>query len=172
MAKAETPTREITIQGLTFSVTQPYAEGHTITEAEAKALNQVRAENIRNNMASKIKKALETDGATPESVQATMASEVTEYDAGYEFTLASVGGGRTSTLSPVEREARSIARTYISSQLKEQGITQKEYKEANGEDSINAKIVEFAEHPKIIEMAKKAVAEREANAKVASELKL
>ena len=56
-------TKEITIAGQTFAVLQPYAEGHTITEAEAKALNQVRAENVRNNMAGKVKAAAEGTAA-------------------------------------------------------------------------------------------------------------
>lgn len=161
MAKAETttPTREITIQGLTFPVLQPYAEGHVCTEAEAKALNQVRAENIRNNMAVKIKKG------------EAGAEEVAAYDAEYQFTLASVGGGRAA-MTPVEKEARNIARLYLSKMLKEQGITQKAYKDANGEDSISEKVAEFSAHPQIVKMAEKAVAEREANSKVAGELTL
>ena len=53
--------KTITIQGVEFTVASPYAEGHTITEAEAKALNQVRAENIRNNCAGLVK-AANTEG--------------------------------------------------------------------------------------------------------------
>ena len=38
------------IDGLSFEISQPYAAGQTINEAEAKALNQVRSENIGNNL--------------------------------------------------------------------------------------------------------------------------
>lgn len=154
MADAEK--KEITIQGVVVAVSAPYAEGHQITAAEAKALNQVRAENIRNNMAKKVKKAAE-GGADAKAIQAL----VDQYDAEYEFTLASVGGGG-KTLDPLTKEARSIARAYISKLLKEQGITQKAYKEQHGEDSIEQKIAELSENEQIIKLAKENLKKREA----------
>ena len=89
-------TKEITIAGQTFAVLQPYAEGHTITEAEAKALNQVRAENVRNNMAGKVKAAAEGTAKEGEPTADNIVDFVTAYDAAYVFTLASVGGGTMS----------------------------------------------------------------------------
>ena len=47
----------ITIQGESFSVDMPYSEGHVCTSTQAGALNQTRAENLRNNFASSVKKA-------------------------------------------------------------------------------------------------------------------
>ena len=41
--------KTISISGQAFDVSTPYAAGHTLTEAEAKVLNQTRAENIGNN---------------------------------------------------------------------------------------------------------------------------
>lgn len=164
-------TKEITVQGVTVQVTAPYAEGHQCTAAEAKALNQVRAENVRNNTAKQIKDLKEELGEDSPELTKQAAALVDEYDKNYEFTLASVGGGRAA-MSPVEKEARSIARDFIGSQLREQGITQKAYLEANGPDAIKNKIAEFAEHPKIVEMAQKAIKEREKNAGIADGLKL
>lgn len=154
-------TKQITVQGVKADVSLPYAEGHKITEAEAKSLNQTRAENIANNKRKEIKEMLEADGATPESVQSAVQALITEYDKVYEFTLASVGGGGTSKLSPVEKECRVLARNWISGKLKEQGVTQKEYLEANGEDAIKNKIAELAENEQIVKLAKKNVADRE-----------
>lgn len=125
MAKQETATKQITVQGLTAVVLAPYAEGHVVTEAEAAALNQVRAENIRNNTARMVKAAIKE--AEVEDAEGLSEEKVTEllqaietYDKEYEFNMASVGGGRTPT-DPVEVEAKKIAKQLINAQLKEQG---------------------------------------------------
>ncbi len=55
-------TKNIIIQGQTFTASLPYAAGQALTESEARALNQVRLENIRNNFASKVKASLEKRG--------------------------------------------------------------------------------------------------------------
>ena len=164
-------TKTITIQGVSATITAPYAEGHACTAAEASALNQVRAENIRNNKAKEVKELKEQFGEDEAALTAAVAEIVAAYDEAYEFTLASVGGGRSS-MSPIEKEARSIARELISGQLREKGITQKDYLAQNGEDAIKEKIALFAQHEKIIAMATKAVAAREANSKVAADLQL
>ncbi len=49
----------ITIQGANFNAPQPYDEGHVLTVNEASALNQVFAENLRNNFAARIKRSAE-----------------------------------------------------------------------------------------------------------------
>jgi hypothetical protein len=157
-------TKEMTINGVTVEVSQPYEAGHQITEAEAKALNQVRAENIGNNTRKSIKDMLEAADGDATAIQADVQDLISKYDAEYEFTLASVGGGSTSRLDPLTKECRSIARNFIVGKLKEQGISQKDYLEANGENAIKDKVVELADHPKIVEAAKKALAEREAMA--------
>lgn len=154
-------TKEMTINGIAVAVTQPYEAGHQITEAEAKALNQVRAENIGNNLRKTLKDMLaEADGDVA-AIQEAAQAAVSEYDAGYEFTLASVGGGGTARLDPLTKECRTIARNFITGKLKEQGISQKDYLAANGENAIKDKVIELAEHPKVVEAAKKALAERE-----------
>lgn len=155
-----TELKTITVQGVAVEISQPYAAGHTITEAEAKALNQVRAENIGNNMRKTIKDALEEAGGNVEAIQSDIQAKVAEYDKNYEFTLASVGGGSTR-LDPLTKECRSIARDFLHSKIKEAGQSVKDYKEANGEEAYKAKIVEISEHPKVVEAAKRALKERE-----------
>ena len=54
----DTKFSEITIQGMGFAVPIVYAEGHPLTANQAAALNQVLAENLRNNFASKVKEAV------------------------------------------------------------------------------------------------------------------
>lgn len=153
-------TKNITVQGVVVEVSAPYAEGQTITAAEAKALNQTRAENVRNNCAKQIKELLEGANGDVEAVAKQAQALVSEYDKSYEFTLASVGGGRPK-LDPLEKEAYGIARDFLVSKIKEAGMTLKAYTEKNGEEAVKAKIEELAEHPEIVKAAKKALADRQ-----------
>lgn len=152
--------KQITIQGVVVEVAEPYAEGHTVNEAEAKALNQVRSENIRNNMAKTVKEEVEKAGGDTEKATKAVQKLVTEYDNSYEFTLASVGGGR-QRLDPLTKECRSVAKEYIMSMLKEQGMSKKSYEEANGEGKFMEKVVELADHDEIVKVAKENLKERE-----------
>lgn len=152
-------TKEMTINGVAVTVSQPYEPGHQITEAEAKALNQVRAENIGNNTRKQIKELLDSVEGDASKVSGAIQKLVSEYDAGYEFTLASVGGGATR-LDPLTKECRNIARNFITGKLKEAGISQKDYLEKNGPDAIKSKVIELADNPQIVAAAKKALAER------------
>lgn len=162
-----TSVKTITIAGHEFPVSQPYVAGHAITEAEAKALNQVRAENIRNNMASKVKAAYaeedrKEDDPTPETIGALVA----EYDAAYEFTLASVGGGKRPT-DPVEVEALRIARELFAAAISKKGITVKAFRERFTEEVYQAKLAEIAERETVVKEAKRRVKERQAQAELA-----
>ena len=162
-------TKEITVQGIVVSVSAPYQPGHVITEAEAKALNQVRAENIGNNVRKAVTELIEAAGgkdAITEETKAAAQALVSEKDANYEFTLASVGGGR-EPVDPLTKECRAVAKAFLSAKLKEKGFTQKQYAEANGEDAFMAKVIELADHPEIVKVAKKNLATREGLASIA-----
>lgn len=166
MADTQTATPEdtnkaISIQGVSVTITQPYAAGHVVTDAEAKALNQVRAENIGNNLRKRIKELSEAEGADPKQVAKAAQKLVTQYDAEYQFTLASVGGGGSSKLSPIEKEARRIARELVNNKLREIGTTQKAYNEANGEDALKIKIAEIAGKPEVVKIATANIAARQ-----------
>lgn len=153
-------TKEITIQKVPVTVSAPYIAGHPITEAEAKALNQVRAENIGNNLRSRIKELLSEAGDDVAAATPAAQELASTYDAEYEFTLASVGGGRR-TLDPLEKECRSIATAFITNKLREAGVTKKAWVEANGDDAFKSKVAEVAANEVVIKQAKKALAERE-----------
>lgn len=143
--------KTITIAGHQFEIATPYEAGHPLTEGEAKALNQVRSENIRNNMAKVVKEK-----------GADAAEDVAKYDADYEFTLASVGAG-TRGMDPVEREARSIAREAIKAALAKKGEKIKD----KDPDAVEAKIAEVAARPDVIKSAKKRVEEKKKAVEVA-----
>jgi hypothetical protein len=141
------------INGLSFEISQPYAEGHVINAAEAKTLNQVRSENIGNNLRDFVKKAQEA-GKTDE-----LAAAVAKYDAEYVFTLASASARKT--LDPVERKARAMAKDVIKAKLAElgrkltdipAGLTKEEW-----EEKLEANIEKVANSDAVLKAAKKAV---------------
>lgn len=163
-------TREKTIAGLTFKISAPYEAGHTITEAEAKALNQVRSENIGNNLRDVVKKAVEA--GKPES---EIAAAVAQYDTEYVFNLAAVS--QAAKYTPEEKEARKIARELVGYKLAEKGLGFKKPAEGITQEDWDAKIEEnisrFAADPKVIAKANKRIAERaKVKAEFADELNL
>jgi hypothetical protein len=101
-----TPRSSIVIAGETFTVPQPYGAGHVLTSNEASAMNQVFAENVRNNLASKVKALKEAGTFASDVFQGT----VDDYTNDYEFGQRT-GGGRSG--DPVQAEAMSIARDLI-----------------------------------------------------------
>ena len=163
----DTSRKTITIAGHEFVVSQPYATGHVVTEAEAKALNQVRAENIRNNMASKVKAAFATEDRKEDDPTAeTIVGLVAEYDAEYVFTLASVGGGKRPT-DPVEIEAAKIARELFAAHCSAKGFTVKAVRAKFGEEAYAEKLAELAERDSVVKEAKRRVKERQNQAALA-----
>lgn len=164
--------KEITVQGVPgLTVSIPYAEGHKITEAEAKALNQTRAENVGNNVRAAVKKMLDEAGnpdPVPAELKKAIQALVSEKDAEYEFTLQNVGGG-TSRLSPVETEARKMARDRVNAAIKEKGMTVKAYREAQGEEKYNEVIAGIAAREEVLAVAKQTVENRQ---KLANSVKL
>jgi hypothetical protein len=97
-----TATLEITIQSKDFTVPHRYVAGEiTLSEGEAHALQQVYAENIRNNFAAQMKRAGEED--PPRELSQT---DLDAYVAGYEFGIRSGGSGVAR--NPVESEERRL----------------------------------------------------------------
>src|SRR5688572_6489425 len=100
------------IDGESFTISQPYEAGHACTDAEARALNQVRSENIGNNLRVMIKEAKEKRDAGDNSAYDGLAAAVADYDAKYTFSMGGGGGGTSRKMDPIEREARSLATEY------------------------------------------------------------
>jgi hypothetical protein len=160
---SETPRSNITIAGKSFSVPEPYAEGHVLTANEAATLNQTYAENIRNNMASKVASALEAEKAEGDAQKpydhAAMQTAVDDYVANYEFGIR-----RGVTGDPVEREALNAARELVKNAIRTKGGKLSDYKPAD----ITARASELLDkYPQIREQAKARV---EANQAAAAEL--
>lgn len=147
-----------------FSASQPYAEGHVVTAAEAKALNQLRKENLSNNFRSVVaayKEGVET-GQFAEGVPTTEADLLNAFaalDNDYQFTLASVSAARK--LDPVERKARTLARTIVKDNLAEQGYKMTEpaegYTDDEWKDFIEEQIDAVAQMEEVVASAKASV---------------
>lgn len=122
-----TPTKQITVQGLSLSVIQPFTEGHVITKEESNVLNQTLAENLRNNFASQLKRlAGEAEQKLEVFVQSKSIEEIQQlmddYIKAYEFGARMASSGRTATIvDPVEKRAMEIAKSKIKEILKKKG---------------------------------------------------
>jgi DNA repair ATPase RecN len=140
-----------TINGLEFDISSPYVDGQTIGPAEAKALNQVRAENIGNNARAKIKEMQEREAPLSE-----IAAYVAEIDQAYVLTVARVSAGRK--LDPYEREATRMARELLKAHLAStgrklttapEGLTEDEW-----EEKVQGEIERLAATDDIVKAAK------------------
>lgn len=142
----------ITIHEQDFAVSAPYVAGYTLNEAEARALNQTRAENIANNFRKRIKAAVDgvalKEGAAIESLDAVRA-DFAKYDTEYTFSMPSVGRGEP--IDPLEREAYRLARELVRKAIAAQG---KKLKEID-EDKLEAKIAEVAATEGVVKEAKR-----------------
>lgn len=150
------------IMGETFQVSQPYSAGHVLTEVEAKVLNQVRAENIGNNLRDQVKEALEAKEKGDTSKYDALGDLVAKYDAEYTFSMG--GGGGATRLDPVEREAKSLAEAYVRDDLRKKGRKWAQVPEGMSEEDWVAKRTAVVEQimvrDDIVALAKKRIKEK------------
>lgn len=144
----ETARGSVVIQSLNFQVPRPFAEKHVCTSAEADALNQLLAENTRNNFAKRVKDAGK-DANIPELQKA-----LDEYVVGYEF-----GVRRGGSADPVEREAMRMASEAVKRAIKAKGLKLSDYSADNIRDLAAGAM---KKNPKIRIAAEKAIKERDA----------
>lgn len=113
----------IQIQGITFEVSAPYAEGHICTAIEAGNLNQSYTEALRNNFSKTVKAAFNGQPAVSPEVAAELQAKFAAYVESYSFK-----GKRISKapLDPVEYEAAKLARAAITEALKKKGANVKD----------------------------------------------
>lgn len=142
--------KTITIQGAQFEINEPYSEGHECSANEAAALNQLLAENARNNLAKAV-----SEGLKAEKPHEEIQTLVTNYVAEYEFGVRR-GGARI--VDPVQRMAMSIAKESVKKALLEKGYKNK--------DLTNEIITNYAEeaiktNPNITKLAQKRLKEQE-----------
>jgi hypothetical protein len=146
--------RQVTISGKTFEVPQPYAAGHVISEGEASQLNQVYAENIRNNKAAEIKSMVDSGNYDQEQAQLLVTKYVDEYEMGVRRA-----GGPRAPADPVAREALRLALDKLSAKLRSEGKKPSDYKNLK---EVAAALVE--RNPAFTERARENIAARDAMA--------
>lgn len=142
-------TTTITIQGREFTAPLPYSAGHSLSENEASAFNQLLHENLRNNFAKTVKVAEEAGKAD----QAELQRQFDEYASKYEFGQRRTGGGGDASLpkDPTLRQAHSMAREAIRALAKKKGFTV-------SAEWVASKVPEFLEkNPAYMEEARRRV---------------
>ena len=148
--------QSITIQGIVFHTPRVYATGHVMTEHEAAALDQTRAENLRNNFAGRIKAKLdELVKTNPEA----KVSDLSEHELkaefhGYASSYAFAARQARAPVDPVEAEAYKIAKAQITSALRERNIDLKTISPEKMAEYVTAML---AKYPTIREEAKRRV---------------
>lgn len=159
------PVSTITIQGLPFEVDRPYIAGtHELTAGEAHALNQTRAENMRNNFASVVRKAIddyrkannlaeEAEVPVTELDKDDLDTKFSTYLSEYEFAIGGGGGPRTP-VDPVAREAARIATEKVKEALTAKGVKISTVSKGRMAEFVSAVI---AKYPSITEEAKRRV---------------
>jgi hypothetical protein len=120
----------IEVAGLSFEVEDVYAEGHVVTENEARALNQTRRENLRNNFRKTAKDELEKGTSASK-----IADMFAEYAESYEFSAKRQA---RAPRDPVEAEARKIARKVVTGALRKQNIDIKSLEDGKMDELVSA----------------------------------
>lgn len=138
-------TTQITIAGKVHTVPQPYTEGHVISAAEAAALNQTYAENLRNNLAPRLKAHLESGTYDFATFQGHVDAYASEYTFGFRPTR--VG-------DPVLKEALSIAKEKVKEAIRRAGY---KLSDVPAEQITEKAHAVLAKYPEITELAKQRV---------------
>ena len=152
--------KQISIGGVPVEISTPYLEGHTLNIAEAKALNQTRAENIGNNFRVAMKSALEkSEGPERDAALQTVLAELTAYDSSYVFSMS--GNARTP-IDPIEAEAFRIAKEVVKGKISEKyGVTLKAYFNTEGnEEKYEAAVEKIAAQEDTIKEAKRRISSK------------
>lgn len=155
--------KSMTIQGVSLNVKVPYAEGHVLNANEASTLNQTYLENIRNNSAGKIKKALKAwldapaaegeDAHTEENFVPAdeLIADIQSYADTYEFGLKRLSN--LEPADPVEKEARKIAKDIVNTALRNAGHKVKDVPE----DKYEAMVAQVAARETTVAEAKRRI---------------
>lgn len=80
---------EVRILGYSFPLPDKYLQGHVLSDSEAYALNNLRKENIRNNITRKLQRFIsqQGDNRLDDEQQLTFAQVLLDYAEAYNFPL-------------------------------------------------------------------------------------
>lgn len=145
----------IRIKGYSFQLSAPYGAGTVLTRGEAQALNNLRAENIQNNIRKLVVDA--TAELLPGQLLepgklAELQAKITQYDRGYQFLEKHSPKPR---VGEIELETRAVAQERVEAALRAEGL-EDSTSPAELEELIQAQL----ELPAVIEEARARVATR------------
>lgn len=111
----------IRIKQYSFSFPSRYAAGHVLDEAEAEALEALRAENVRNQVTRQIVERATRGLGAGELLSPTALAETTKQVARYaeRYVFGKKKGGKR--FGVLETEARQIARAVVLSRARSAG---------------------------------------------------
>lgn len=155
---------EIRIREYVFTIPEPYSEGTILTKEEAQALNGLRAENIRNNMAKAV--AAELD-ALPEGQMLSLSAvkglqaRIEAYAGAYRFPFRHERQRRVLQGS-LDAEALLIARDMIEEERRSRG-------EPMVGEVVEAEVTMLARTSDVQELARQRLGQKKAIAESALE---
>lgn len=139
----QTPMTEFGVHERNFKCPQPFEDKHVCNENEAKVLNQILVENVRNNVRAPLAKLIEKG-----EDDAALAKFVDEYIQKYDFHVTRSGSSRT----PLERAMLEIALPIVKNAYQARGEKLSEV----GHSVLIEKALALCEkNPKIRENAEK-----------------
>lgn len=114
----------VRIKGYQFHISAPYSEGQRLGEAEALHLNDLRADNVRNNLKKLVDDAcamLRQGELLDTSTLAELQAQITRYDANYSLQLKHQAKPR---IGMIELEALAIAEAKLEEELRKPGAAE------------------------------------------------
>ena len=145
-----TPQISFGVADVTLKCFQPFVAGHVCTEKEAGVLNQTIVENVRNNKRKQMEEMVKAKASPVE-----MQKVVDDYLKNYDFGVRQ-GGFRTS--DPIQAEAMRDARERVIAAYKKKGV---KVGDISGKDVSEKALKLIEKNPKLLDRAKRIVAERE-----------
>jgi hypothetical protein len=133
-----------------FPIDREYTEGHTITEGEAAALNQLLVENIRNNVTGWVTRAAKGQSVLSAEDHEELRARIAEYGANYQFKART----RSRPLNPLEATSNELARQYAENWGNSMGL-------GVNSPGVYAKYLELKSDPKILEEARQLILRRQ-----------
>ena len=135
-----------------FQLSEPFSEGHRLSTSEAWALNRLRAENIRNNVAKLVREAQDHEQSVllPEPVLAKIRAQIAEYDQTYQFSPPKTRNSKNGTL---EQEIRIVAEELAEQQARR-------LSRENDQHLISQLTSDYLNDPSVAEAARRRIVAR------------
>lgn len=147
-------TSRFTVQDCAVEVNMPYKEGHVLTFVEALVLNRLRAASIAKRARADIEKVL-SNGHDPDEQDKEIQKIVEQEAEVFQFRPRGAGLAKPK-LTPLEKEARKLARAYV------KRIYDKKDRSINdNREQYNEDVGRVAAHPTTIAAAKRLLAQQE-----------